>query len=129
MLFSPKAMHAFLRAHEKFRYFICSDDRKTSKPFLLIGKILDCIFANQLSDNSIYYVYFQFISLIFIEGRRDGWSSLHINERVLGSLAILFLTLGCVPAYFHVMFYAIVLWMFGFATLNTHVFVLSRKKF
>ncbi|HUK85419.1 MAG TPA: hypothetical protein VLU95_06125 [Candidatus Acidoferrum sp.] len=52
-----------------------------------------------------------------------------INEKILGSLAVMFLSLGCVPAYFDAMFYATVLWIIGFAIMNVHVFVLTRRKF
>jgi hypothetical protein len=52
-----------------------------------------------------------------------------INEKILGLLAVMFLSLGCLPAYFDSMFYATVLWIIGFAIMNVHVFVLSQKKF
>jgi len=53
---------------------------------------------------------------------------LSINEKILGSLAVMFLSLGCVPAYFDFMFYATVLWIAGFAIMNAHVFRFIAQK-
>ncbi len=55
-------------------------------------------------------------------------SSLSTNKRGIGSFAVMFLSLGCVLAYFDFMFYAAILWIIGFAVMNVHVFVLSGKK-
>lgn len=50
-----------------------------------------------------------------------------LNEKILGSFALMFLSVGCVPAYFGRMFYADILWMIGFAIMNIHIFILSRR--
>lgn len=50
------------------------------------------------------------------------------NEKTLGFFAVIFLTLGCLPAYFNLMFYAIILWMIGFALMNVNFFVLSHNE-
>jgi hypothetical protein len=55
--------------------------------------------------------------------------NLGIDHKTIGSFALIFLSLGCIPAYFDFMFCAIALWMIGFAIMNIHVFVLSRSEF
>ena len=50
------------------------------------------------------------------------------NETTLGIFAVIFLTLGCLPAYFNLMFYAIILWITGFALMNINFFVLSHNE-
>jgi hypothetical protein len=51
-----------------------------------------------------------------------------INRKTLGFCALIFLSLGCIPAYFDLMFYAKALWILGFATMNTYFFVISYRK-
>jgi len=53
---------------------------------------------------------------------------LGINKKTLMLCALIFLSLGCIPAYFDFMFYAIALWMVGFAIMNIYVFVISYRK-
>jgi len=52
-----------------------------------------------------------------------------IDEKSLALCALIFLYLGCIPAYFDFMFYAVALWIIGFAIMNLHIFVISFKKF
>lgn len=51
-----------------------------------------------------------------------------INEKTLMLYALLFMNLGCIPAYFDLMFYAIALWIIGSAIMNIYVFVISYRK-
>jgi hypothetical protein len=53
---------------------------------------------------------------------------MRINQKTLGTLAVAFLGLGGIPAYFGSMFYAIALWMTGFGLMNIHVFILSHER-
>jgi hypothetical protein len=71
-------------------------------------------------------IYSKFISLIFEDQQK---TSMRLNEKILAPLSLIFLSSGCIPAYFHSMLCAMSLWMIGFAIMNIHVFVLSRKKF
>ena len=54
--------------------------------------------------------------------------NLHITKEILGSCGFVFLTLGCVPAYFDLMLYAKALWILGFAAINTYFFAFSYRK-
>ena len=54
--------------------------------------------------------------------------NLNINRKTLIFYALIFLSLGCIPAYFDFMFYAIALWIIGLAIMNTYVFVISYRK-
>ena len=51
-----------------------------------------------------------------------------INEKTLMLYALIFMNLGCIPAYFDFMFYAIALWIIGSAIMNISVFVISSKE-
>ena len=51
-----------------------------------------------------------------------------VNEKILMLYALIFMNLGCIPAYFDFMFYAIALWIIGSAIMNIYVFVISYDK-
>jgi hypothetical protein len=109
MLFRPKAKAARMGASEKFW-----------KNFGAEGYSVHCLGKNGHS------IYSKFISLIFEEPQK---TSMRTNEKILAPLSLIFLSSGCIPAYFHSMLCAMSLWMIGFAIMNIHVFVLTRKKF
>jgi len=50
------------------------------------------------------------------------------NRNNLGLCATIFLGLGCVPAYFDFMVYAISMWLIGCALINVFAFDISYRK-
>ena len=54
--------------------------------------------------------------------------NLNVNRKTLVFCALMFLSLGCVPAYFDFMVCAISLWITGCAIMNIFVFEISFRK-